>query len=292
MTSHLPFASQIEALLNDSQLVQVNGMDDSYYLGTCAQLESLCTALFDYSPKQCERKVLAAKPIEQEETKEAHMNSSAWVWVSDSDLCLRKTLCTVKSTHEVVANFQRVVHPVVRGIATKNPASGENINVVFEYVPKDWDAVFPDGSLLIGCANALTTGVEHYDFVVNCTSNLKAPPNSGVENYVQLLWLDSPQQDILSDLDEVLYKIHVWRTVMKKRVLVHCEMGISRSAACVMAYLLNYYNATYANVVQTKEALMKMRPIINPNRGFLQQLSHKFDPTPKPKNASRNGNAQ
>lgn len=52
------------------------------------------------------------------------------------------------------------------------------------------------------------------------------------------------------------------------KLLVHCAMGRSRSAALVLAYLMIYKNMT---VVDAIHQVLKHRCIL-PNRGFLKQL--------------------
>lgn len=53
------------------------------------------------------------------------------------------------------------------------------------------------------------------------------------------------------------------------RVLVHCKMGVSRSASTVIAYAMK------ANRWSLEQALchvQERRPIIHPNPGFMRQL--------------------
>lgn len=52
------------------------------------------------------------------------------------------------------------------------------------------------------------------------------------------------------------------------RVLVHCAMGISRSATLVLAFLMIYENMTLVEAIQTVQAHRN----ICPNSGFLRQL--------------------
>ncbi|QDS76527.1 hypothetical protein FKW77_005995 [Venturia effusa] len=52
-------------------------------------------------------------------------------------------------------------------------------------------------------------------------------------------------------------------------VLVHCAMGKSRSATCVIAFLMSKYH------ISPQEALAQIkqsRPLVEPNDGFMQQL--------------------
>ncbi|XP_032987144.1 dual specificity protein phosphatase 13 isoform X3 [Rhinolophus ferrumequinum] len=52
------------------------------------------------------------------------------------------------------------------------------------------------------------------------------------------------------------------------RVLVHCAMGVSRSATVVLAFLMIYENMTLEEAIQTVQA----HRAICPNSGFLRQL--------------------
>ncbi|OCT89897.1 dual specificity protein phosphatase 26 [Xenopus laevis] len=52
------------------------------------------------------------------------------------------------------------------------------------------------------------------------------------------------------------------------KILVHCAMGVSRSATLVLAYLMIHHNMTLVEAITT----VKERRGIIPNRGFLRQL--------------------
>lgn len=53
------------------------------------------------------------------------------------------------------------------------------------------------------------------------------------------------------------------------KVLVHCMMGMSRSATCVLAYLMIARKMSAAEAIRT----VRMHRDIRPNEGFLQQLA-------------------
>ncbi|CAF4241299.1 unnamed protein product, partial [Adineta steineri] len=55
----------------------------------------------------------------------------------------------------------------------------------------------------------------------------------------------------------------------KEKVLVHCQMGISRSSSIVLAYLMKYHHDT---LMKAYDFLLDRRPISCPNHGFLLQL--------------------
>lgn len=52
-------------------------------------------------------------------------------------------------------------------------------------------------------------------------------------------------------------------------MLVHCKMGVSRSAATVAAYAMKQYGWT---LEQALRHVQELRPIARPNPGFLRQL--------------------
>ncbi|XP_044135258.1 dual specificity protein phosphatase 26 isoform X1 [Bufo gargarizans] len=52
------------------------------------------------------------------------------------------------------------------------------------------------------------------------------------------------------------------------KILVHCAVGVSRSATLVLAYLMIYHHMTLVEAINT----VKDRRGIIPNRGFLRQL--------------------
>ncbi|XP_037919194.1 dual specificity protein phosphatase 13 isoform X2 [Hermetia illucens] len=53
------------------------------------------------------------------------------------------------------------------------------------------------------------------------------------------------------------------------KVLVHCLVGMSRSATCVLAYLMICRKMTAVEAIRT----VRMRRDVRPNDGFLQQLA-------------------
>ena len=56
----------------------------------------------------------------------------------------------------------------------------------------------------------------------------------------------------------------------KKNILVHCQMGKSRSASVIIYYLMRKYNMTYNSA---KTLLRSKRSLIEPNSYFEKQLS-------------------
>jgi protein-tyrosine phosphatase len=63
--------------------------------------------------------------------------------------------------------------------------------------------------------------------------------------------------------------IHKHRVERRRNVLVHCQMGISRSVACVIAYLMSISGSDPWDLLIN---VRKRRPQAGPNPGFLDAL--------------------
>lgn len=57
--------------------------------------------------------------------------------------------------------------------------------------------------------------------------------------------------------------------ILTGKALVHCQMGISRSSTCAIAYLMINRKMSAADAIRT----VRLRRDIRPNDGFLQQLA-------------------
>ena len=56
-----------------------------------------------------------------------------------------------------------------------------------------------------------------------------------------------------------------------KNILIHCQLGISRSTTCLIAYMIKFMGYSTASAIQF---IKNKRPHIMPNFGFLQQLKN------------------
>ncbi|UJR21994.1 hypothetical protein I4U23_025062 [Adineta vaga] len=79
---------------------------------------------------------------------------------------------------------------------------------------------------------------------------------------------DDDRENILRAFDQAFAFIDEARRV-KSRVLVHCSHGQSRSPAIVIGYLMRTYNVS---LEQCLVHVVKARPCVLPNDGFLKQL--------------------
>lgn len=107
-------------------------------------------------------------------------------------------------------------------------------------------------------------GVTH---VLNLASGV---PNFYPNEFIYQNWdlLDVPEAPLLGEhLTEACAFIDSGRS--SGCVLVHCNAGVSRSAAVVVAYLMRSHGWSYSAAF---EFVRHKRPRARPNRGFVQQL--------------------
>ncbi|CAF1202758.1 unnamed protein product [Rotaria sordida] len=86
-----------------------------------------------------------------------------------------------------------------------------------------------------------------------------------------VLWIkvdDMPYTKIRQYFDQTNEFLRACRN-KNQRVLVHCQVGISRSSSIVLAYLLKYH---HNNLREAYDHLVQRRRIALPNTGFFLQL--------------------
>lgn len=109
-------------------------------------------------------------------------------------------------------------------------------------------------------------GITH---IVNCADEI---PNyfSGQFHYLRMKMLDSPNETIVHKLEpSYQYISRVFDSHHKNIVLIHCAMGISRSASVTIYFLMREYGWSYK---QAKAYLKKLHPRTHPNAGYEAQL--------------------
>lgn len=99
--------------------------------------------------------------------------------------------------------------------------------------------------------------------------NTKYPKSVEIHNF---LLQDTPSEDIELFFESVFDIIEANRH-NNKRVLIHCFMGISRSASFVIYYLMRTRNWDFH---ESFEYVENIRPCIDPNPGFIEKLKIAF----------------
>lgn len=108
---------------------------------------------------------------------------------------------------------------------------------------------------------------RNISFVINATIEKDNLNFQNVE-FMKLNIYDLPTEKIKKLLDVCADRIQKVRTD-GGHSLVHCAVGVSRSVAICLAYLVKYENKTLR---QAYYDLKSVRPIIRPNEGFWKQL--------------------
>mmetsp|Transcript_10416 Transcript_10416/g.19730 ORF Transcript_10416/g.19730 Transcript_10416/m.19730 type:complete len:285 (+) Transcript_10416:15-869(+) len=87
--------------------------------------------------------------------------------------------------------------------------------------------------------------------------------------YSSIVLKDKSGQDIISHFSSAFQMIENVKGTKDGKIFVHCKAGVSRSCTIVVAYLM------YAYKWSLKRAwfhVRSRRPVIHPNRGFINQL--------------------
>ncbi|XP_070701728.1 dual specificity protein phosphatase 18 [Pempheris klunzingeri] len=113
--------------------------------------------------------------------------------------------------------------------------------------------------------NAALVSQKGITLIVNATLSHACPAYPGVE-CVRVPVSDLPSARLGDHFDRVAERIHGNHA---GGTLVHCAVGMSRSPALVMAYLMRYRGVT---LCQAHRWVQESRPYVRLNVGFWEQL--------------------
>ena len=120
----------------------------------------------------------------------------------------------------------------------------------------------------IAAANNLhalkSAGITH----ILCVASGVEPRFEGKFKYRTIKVSDTSSQSLIRHFPAAIAFIK--EGIQKGGVLVHCFAGVSRSATCVIAFLMQEKNMTFEKAFAFAS---QRRPIIFPNMGFQKQLS-------------------
>ena len=105
-------------------------------------------------------------------------------------------------------------------------------------------------------------------YILNCASEIKIKNLPNDIKYCQLNLSDSPFADITKYFEQAFTFIELARKKNQK-ILIHCKLGISRSPAILMGYLIKYMG--YSTKLAL-DFLKSKRSQVHPNSGFISQL--------------------
>ena len=127
----------------------------------------------------------------------------------------------------------------------------------FLYLGSEWNASNLD--------ELTANGVTH---ILNVTREIDNFFPGGFQ-YLNIREYDVEETDLLKYWDRTFHFIQGCVST-GGRVLVHCKMGISRSAATVIAFAMKFYGWS---LNRTLELIRGKRNIVKPNQGFMNQLT-------------------
>jgi predicted protein tyrosine phosphatase len=140
---------------------------------------------------------------------------------------------------------------------------------------RHFDADMIIDGLMLGSAEAAFDIVglkeRHIDSVLSIGSkfNDSMYTRDVIAHHLVVRAHDAPSQNLLRHFNAT----NRWlaeRLASKSTVLVHCRLGMSRSASLVAAFLIATRDLSLDDALVV---LRSKRPIVAPNRGFLEQLA-------------------
>lgn len=121
-------------------------------------------------------------------------------------------------------------------------------------------------------------GIDHeflsknkFTHIINCVSSSKKFRTAIYEDFTYLLLdlKDEPGVDIIFSIYSVIHFIENSNKIQGRKILIHCNEGISRGPTLLTAYLMWKFN-------NDKEAVLNLvkekRPCVDLNLGFMYQL--------------------
>jgi protein-tyrosine phosphatase len=105
--------------------------------------------------------------------------------------------------------------------------------------------------------------------ILNCASNVQGIIPQGVIAS-RLNLIDSPDENISRYFEPTAQFLDVAQ--QRGPTLVHCAMGVSRSASILLYWLMTRYFE--GSLQRAMSFLREKRPIINPNSGYMMQLEN------------------
>ena len=113
-----------------------------------------------------------------------------------------------------------------------------------------------------------TIEIHKITHILNCAAEIDAPDDMGSNTYLKCPFLDHPNEDILRKLPEALDFIEM-ALKSDNTLVVHCNLGISRSASIVAAFLMQ---SEKLSMQKALAIIKKAHPRSRPNPGFQKQL--------------------
>ncbi|CAF2711311.1 unnamed protein product [Rotaria sp. Silwood2] len=135
-----------------------------------------------------------------------------------------------------------------------------------------YPSVVLDNQLYLGTGHQATNWKVVRDLKITHIINISVEHQCVFVDKIKYLYIElEDKEDVLlkDRFDETIRFMNMAFQNPSNRILVHCNLGISRSSTLILAYLMKTYNAT---LNEAYKFLRHRRPIVCPNMGFLHQL--------------------
>jgi predicted protein tyrosine phosphatase len=106
---------------------------------------------------------------------------------------------------------------------------------------------------------------QRITYVLSLTIDAETMENEAICAHKIVAMTDSPDEDIGKHFDTCFNFIEK-ASASGGRVLIHCNMGVSRAPTIVIAFLMKNHNYSYPNAL---EYIKSKRPIVSPRLTFL-----------------------
>ena len=107
------------------------------------------------------------------------------------------------------------------------------------------------------------------NYILNCAIEIHLKNLPNYIKYCHLNLVDDPSIDIIQYFEQAFSFIELARK-KKQKILIHCKLGISRSPAILIGYLIKHLGHTTASALNF---IKSKRVQIHPNSGFINQLN-------------------
>ncbi|CUS23993.1 LAQU0S13e00892g1_1 [Lachancea quebecensis] len=149
-------------------------------------------------------------------------------------------------------------------------------NGPYTYTEVYKENAYPTGPLLVYgsyiylYSEPTVEDVSKFDVVINVAKEVQdcreQVPHSECSEYHHAEWTHTTK--ICADLPKLTQIIHQ-AALARKRVLVHCQCGVSRSASLIVAYIMRYQNLSLNDAYNKLKSVAKD---ISPNMSLIFQL--------------------
>lgn len=169
------------------------------------------------------------------------------------------------------------MHPCEsNNVLHNNPKNDVGKDSIHIYTDVFKENAYPDGPLCVIPPNIYLYSeptldqVLNFDLIINAAKEIKSfesqLPDEKKVYYHHYRW--SHTSKIFEDLFEITELIHD-ADVSNKKILIHCQCGVSRSASLVVAYIMRYQNLSLNDAYNNLKMISRD---ISPNMNLIFQL--------------------